>query len=215
MGAVAGAARALGFLEGSLEWPDAPGGGARGPGRGGTSGPASALGGGGGRGLKPLAGRGPGCWGDLRGLGVGADEALELARHGTGRALRLEGLGQAVGLELRERLRALGGRARRWGPARTPGQARLSAGRPWTRWTWSCWAAWPQLEALAERLDVAGRGGPLDVLAGAIRRALVGATWRPRDAAPGAPPAGSLTTGGGDGDRQRHPGLVLRRGAPL
>ncbi|HEX2517105.1 MAG TPA: hypothetical protein VH257_20540, partial [Chloroflexota bacterium] len=83
------AVRALGPLEGSLDGPDAPGPQAGGPG----------------------GGAGAGLLGDLRGLGVGAAEALELARHGTGRALRLEGLGPAVGLELRERLRALGGAA--------------------------------------------------------------------------------------------------------
>ena len=37
-----------------------------------------------------------------------------------------------------------------------------------------------QLEALAERLDVAAVEGPSMSLAGAIRRALAGAAWRPR-----------------------------------
>jgi dihydropteroate synthase len=110
---------------------------------------------------------------------VGAAEALELARHGTGRALRLEGLGPAVGLELRERLRALGGAAA-VGPSAYAGAGAPDGGTPLDAVDVVLLGSVAQLEALAERLDVAAVEGPSMSLAGAIRRALAGATWRPR-----------------------------------
>ncbi|HEX2324604.1 MAG TPA: dihydropteroate synthase, partial [Chloroflexota bacterium] len=127
----------------------------------------------------PDAPAGAGLLGDLRGLGVGADEALELARHGTGRALRLEGLWPAVGLELRERLRALGGAAA-VGPSAYAGAGAPDGGTPLDAVDVVLLGSVAQLEALAERLDVAAVEGPSMSLAGAIRRALAGATWRPR-----------------------------------
>ena len=170
------------------------------PGQTGGSGGAG-RGGVGWRGLKPRwVGAGvPGCWGaGLRGTwGWVADEALELARHGTGRALRLEGLGQAVGLELRERLRALGGAA--LGPS-ARGAGAPVGGRPWMRWTWSCWAAWPSWRRWRSAWTWPAVEGP-------------SMSWRARSAGPGRGHRrprtlhlgphrpGSLTTGGGDGDR--------------
>jgi dihydropteroate synthase len=111
---------------------------------------------------------------ELARLGVSGSAAGPLIRHASGRAVTLEGLAPAVGRELRERLRALGGDAA-VGPSAYAG----TAGVPLDGVDVLLLGSAAQLQALAERLDTSAVEGPSMALAGAIRRALGGATWRP------------------------------------
>ncbi len=107
-------------------------------------------------------------------LGVAGSAAAALIRNASGRAVTLEGLAAPVGRELRQRLRALGGDAA-VGPSVYAG----TAGVPLDGVDVLLAGSVAQLEALAERLDTSAVEGPSMALAGAIRRALSGATWRP------------------------------------
>lgn len=125
---------------------------------------------------------------ELRRLGVPAEGAQGMAGHAVGRAVRLERLRRSVGLELRARLRAVGGDAAvgpsPYAPGEPAGDGVPSAG-PLDRLGVSdvvdvvLLGSAVQLEALAERLDVSAPPGPSASLGAAIRRALAQAEWQP------------------------------------
>lgn len=110
---------------------------------------------------------------ELRKLGAPAGDAAAAARHAVGRAVRLEGLPFALGHELRERVRALGGEAV-VGPS-----AYAGAGAPLDAVDVVMLGSDPQLRELASRLDVAAVEGPSMELAEALRHALDQEDWRP------------------------------------
>jgi dihydropteroate synthase len=110
---------------------------------------------------------------ELQARGLPAGEASRLARHAAGRAVLLEGVSAAPARELHQRARAVGGDA-----VVTP-SAYAGSEAPPDAMDVVLLGSQAQLEALAERLDVAV-DGPSMALAGAIRRALARAEWRPR-----------------------------------
>jgi dihydropteroate synthase len=109
---------------------------------------------------------------DLRALGASTEDAAAAARHAAGRAVRLESLAHATAMELRERLRALGGDV-------VLGLSADAGGAPPDAVDAVLLGSAAQLAALADRLDVAAVDGPSAALAAGIRRALAAAEWQP------------------------------------
>ncbi len=110
--------------------------------------------------------------GELQRRGLDAYAAERAARHATGRAVVLEGLAPAIGQELRQRLRGLGGEAL-VGPS-----AYAGAGADLSAVDVLLLGSAAQMEELADRLDVSAVEGPSMALAAALRRGLAAADWQ-------------------------------------